>query len=210
MATAINMVNRIQRALRLPLSGSVTDTHGALILEHINTAQRSLLLDACVWDELKLYGEFNTEINSSLYTIQGGNSREIDQISNLQIENYDPLIRKEDEDFRELKRSYGTQTGRPLYYRMYSRIGGAVEIEVCPTPDAVYTIDSEALCKPKRLKGNTDETVLDDDLIFLGAFALAKDDQGQDATTNMNVFTAKLLGDAGAQGGSNWGDVEPV
>ncbi len=210
MATAIQMVNRIQSAMRLPQSESLASAHGRLILGHVNTAQRTLLPDACIWDNLKLHGTFMTTPGTALYVIEGTLGREIDQILDLQIGAFGPLEREDDADFRAIKRCYGSGRGRPLYYRIFSRVGGAVQIEVAPIPDAAYAVDTEALCRPKLLTADEDTTVLDDDAIFLGALMLAKSDQGMDVTMDNQAFMAKVFGEVGSQGVSNWGDVEPV
>jgi hypothetical protein len=208
---AITLINNIQRELRLPQAAAITEAHAQLILGFINTVQRDLMLENYVWDEQKTYGYFETEADSFLYTVTGSSSYEIDVIRNLQISTYDPLTWCSDSDFRAYKRSYGTTTGRPLYWRVYSRSGGdSIVVELTPTPDAVYQVDTEALIKPKRLSAADDETMLDPDIIFLGALMLARKEQGDDYSGDLAAFQAKLMLQGDNQGESNFGDVEAI
>jgi len=210
-ATALELVKRMQRKLRLPQAGRVTEPHAAIMLECLNSAQRNLLPESYVWDELKVYGSFDTKIGDALYTITGADSNEIDVIRNLEIEDSDPIIHKTDSEFRGIKRAYGSTTGRPLYYRIYSRTGGtSILIEVCPTPDAVYTVNTEALKKPKRLTADGDEIILDEDTLFLAAMFLATDAEGMDFQTALSLYQAKLSLIGENQGESNWGDIEAI
>jgi hypothetical protein len=145
---ALEMVNKIQRRLRMPLSTGVTAPHAALILQCVNDAQRNLLPEGCVWDELKVYGGYDTTAGSSLYTIEGSAEREIDVLRDMTIEGVTiPMIQLSDDEFREQQRSIGLTTqGQPLYYRIRTRAGGnGVVVEILPVPDAVYTINTEAL-----------------------------------------------------------------
>ena len=210
-ATALEMVQRMQRKLRLPVSTVVTQAHAAIMLECLNTAQRSLLTDGVVWDELKVYGSFATEDDEALYTISGTvEGDELEIIRNLQIDGYEPLIKKSDSEFRELRQSYLNSPGQPLYYRHYSRVDGSIIIEVTPTPDAAYTIKTEALKKPAKLVADDDEITLDEDTLFLAAMFLATDAEGLDYQTALSMYQAKFSLMSNNQGESNWGDVEVI
>ncbi len=210
-ATALEMVRRMQRALRLPQATRVTEPHATIMLECINNAQRNLLTECFVWDELKVYGSFDTEIGEVLYTITGTDNHELEVIRNLEITGCYPLEKKSDSDFRDIKRSYGSTSGQPLYYRHWARTDGtSIIIEVTPTPAAVYTINTEALIKPKKLINDGDEIMLDEDTLFLAAMFLAKDAEGLDFQTALSIYQAKLGLIGNNQGESNWGDIEVI
>lgn len=211
MTTALQMVNRMQRELRLPQSQLVTDPHAALMLGCLNNAQRNLLPESYVWDELKVYGTFSTQIGEALYTITGSDTKDIDVIRNLEIPGSDPFTHLPDAEFRTKKRDQGATPSQPIFYRNYSRSGGAsIVIEVCPTPDAVYAVSTEALIKPKRMVAAGDLIELDEDTLFLAAMFLATKAEGQDFQADLALYQAKLALSGESQGESNWGDVEVV
>ena len=205
--TAIEIIRQVQRELRLPESNSVSETHAKLILDFLNKVQRSLMMEAAVWDELKVYGYFNTQAGQPNYTISILSGGEIDVIRNLQISGAS-LIKKSDEEFRELKRLY--TYGEPKYYRHFGKEGGDIIIEVLPVPDDIYQIDTEVLIKPPKLVNDNDIPLLDHDTIILGAIMLAKREQGEDYSAELAAFQAKLGMQADSQGESNWADVEAV
>lgn len=208
--TALQMVNRVQRSLRLPFSATVAEYHGALILENINTVQRGMMLDGFVWDDLKQFSHFHTDATNATYAISGAAGEDIDVIRNLQIGYSDPIIKKTDDEFRAIKRGYAGTTGQPLYYRHYSRSVGTLTIELAPSPDAAYQVDTEILVKPPMLTADGDLITLDADAVFYGALMLARQDQGEDATAQMSVFQAKISMLAGSHSDSNLGDMEAV
>lgn len=207
--TALEIVRQVQRELRLPQSESVNEPHARLILDFANKVQRSLMLENVVWDELKEYGYFDTEAGKAIYTVSVVNNGEIDVIRSLQIGNDYPLIKKPDEEFRELKRLF-TGNGKPLYYRHLSRIGGSIVVELLPVPDASYSVNAEVLVKPPRLVNDTDIPLLDPDTIILGTIMLARKEQGEDYSLELSAFQSKLSMQSDTQGESNWGDVEAV
>ena len=209
---ALEMVNKIQRRLRMPLSQGVTAPHAALILQCVNDAQRNLLPEGCVWDELKVYGGYDTSIGGQLYTIEGFAEKEIDVLRDMTVDGATaPMTQLSDDDFREKKRAFGTTQGQPLYYRIHSRAGGnGVVIELLPIPDAVYTVNTEALIKPPLLTADASEIMLDADTLFLGAMLLVRKEEGLDYDGDLLLFQSKISLVSSTRGESNWQDVEVV
>lgn len=205
--TVLEIIQEVQKKLRLPQSLSLTDSHAKLILSLINDVQRNLLAEQGVWDEAKVYGSFNTVSGTATATISVS-GQEIEIIRNLKIGTSPPIEKVDDDDFREYKRVYST--GQPLYYRIYSKSGGGITVEFSPTPDAVYQIDYEVLKKPPRLVNSTDVPLLDADTLIAGTVTLAKHNQGQDVNLELSQFQAKLGMQVDSQGESGWGDVEAV
>lgn len=211
MATALEMVKRMQRKLRLPQASTITEPHAAIMLECLNNAQRNLLPESYVWDELKVYGSFNTSIGNALYNITGTDDKELDVLRNLEITGNHPFIHLTDSAFREKKRALSSTPGQPVFYRNYAREGGAsLVIEVTPTPDAIYTVETEALVKPKKLIADGDEILLDEDTLFLAAMFLATESEGLDYQAALSLYQAKLSLIGENQGESNWGDIEAI
>lgn len=189
----------------MPVSTALTDAHSQLILSFINTVQRDFLLENIVWDECKVYGSFDTVAGTATYSISVS-GQELEVIRNLQIGTNEPLVKLDDEGFREYKRA-NTGQSQPLVRRIYSKSGGGITVELCPTPDAVYTVVFEALKKPPRLTGQNDTPLLDSDTIISGVLMLAR---GEQEGKEPDSFQAKLALQSDTQGESNWGDAEAV
>lgn len=203
---ALEIVNAIQRRLRMPLSSTITDTHAALILSFVNSVLTNGPGEGYVWDALKWGTTVPTTQGIALYQI-ARTGYEIDVIRHLQIGTNEPIALLPDPAFREYKRFHTAQE-RPLYYRHYGESGGGILIEVTPTPDAAYNVDTETLLKAKRLVLATDIPMIDPELLILGGLALAKEDQGDDFTLAAQEFGTKLA-NASTRNESNWGDVDP-
>jgi len=203
--TVLQIIQEVQRRLRLPVSQSLTDAHSQLLLSFINTVQRDFMQEDVVWDECKVYDSFNTVAGLATYTLTISGA-EIDAIRHLQIENYAPIGKFSDDDFREYKRS-NTGQGQPLVFRIYSRSGGDIIIELCPAPDKAYSVSCELLKKPPRLTGQNETPLLDSDTVIAGVLMLAS---GEQEGKEPDSFQAKLSLQGDTQGESNWGDAEAV
>ncbi len=203
---ALEIVNAIQRRLRMPLSATIAETHAALILSFVNSVLTNGPGEGYVWDALKWTTIVPTSATIATYQV-ARNGYEVDVLRNLQIGTNRPLTLLADPVFRDYKRQ-NTQQAMPLYYRHIGESGGAISIEVAPTPDAVYNIDVETLLKAKRLTAATDIPMIDAELLILGGLVLAKEDQGDDYRLAAEEFGTKL-GNAGSRNESNWGDVDP-
>ena len=206
--TVLEIINEVQVKLRLPVSTALTTAHAKLLLAFINEVQRNYMLMDTVWDELKVYGNFNTVAGTTIYTISD-TANELDTISSLQIALNAPLRHLSDADFLTYRRANTTQA-ECKKYRLYQRAGSDILIEVAPTPDAAYQIDTEALIKPPRLTLGSETPLLDEDTIILGVAWLAKKDDGNDDREDFAAFQAMNSLRAGDKGNSNLGDVEPI
>lgn len=205
--TVLELVNEVQRQLRLPISPDVvTDAHARLLVSYANEVQRAYMEEFGVWDELKVYGSFNTVAGTSQYEITLPDDDELDVIRYMGIEGSE-IVKKDDARFRALK--YSNQSRQqPQAYRHLSKEDGQLTIEVTPVPDAIYTIDFEALKKPKRLSSNADVISLDPDTVILGVKFIARYDQGEDYDMASKMFISKLSSQGVSQGESNNGDVD--
>jgi len=207
--TALDMVKNVQKELRMPQAVTIAEAHASLILSFLNKTQ-DIIMEAGVLDELKLSFSFNTVVGISAYTLYPSNTSKVDTLRHLQIGTSQPLVRYPDKDFRAYKRNQGTTQAQPLIYRIYGRAGRALVVELAATPDAIYTVDVELLQKPERLISGTDVSLLDGDVLELGAKYLALDNQGDSAGLDQSLFQAKLGLSMGTNSESNWGDVEAI
>jgi hypothetical protein len=209
--TALQIVNEVQKRLRLPQTPQAdfaTNGHSVLLLSFLNMVMRDIMGDY-VWDELKVYDHFHTVDGTATYTVtlSGSPTPELDQLLNLQISTSDPLVKYEDEDFRSYARA-NTSEGQPLIYRIRSRTETTVTIELCPTPDAAYQVDIEALRKQPKLVEHGDTPLLDTDLVVEGLFWYAKQEQGEEVAEELEIFKLKLASLSSNAGSS--GDVEAI
>lgn len=206
--TALEMINAVQKELRLPQSTLMTEPHAQLILGFIN-AVSDLVMEPGAWHDLGVKGRLMTRSQVGIYGLNPVNVRYVDIVRNLQIGDNPPLEKYTDEEFRAYKRS-NTGTGRPVIYRIYGRAGGALLIEMAPTPDAAYGVDFEALQKQEKSSASTDKQLLDEETILRGTLAMARGEQGLSNATDIAAFQAKLELQIENQSESNWGDVEAV
>jgi len=207
--TAIEMVRKIQRAMRMPVSSGLDDQYSQEILECVNQAQRSLLANLCLWNELRVQGTVLIEADNLVHRISV-DDKDLDIITTIQHIDGTPIEREEDEDF--LRYSLTSGRGKPIVYRitrkLFMKSGAMIEIELAPTPDADYEVFIEGYCLPPKLLADTDEITLDEDIVYWGALMLAKNANGLDSTMESAIFTTKasvLKNDNG-----NWGEVELV
>jgi hypothetical protein len=206
---ALQIINSIQKELRLPMSVVIDEPHAQLLLGFINKVQRSLMLESVVWDELKRYTSFQTSIGVPTYNVSAPGGEDVDIIRSLQIGSNAPLVKLTDEEFRQQKR-LTLGNGLPMFYRHFARNGGIIVVELLPVPDASYQVDASILIKPPMLVNSTDVPLLDPDTIILGAITLARKEQGEDFGLEQAVFQAKLSMQTDTQGESNWGDMVAV
>lgn len=207
--TALQIVNEVQKALRLPQSTLITEAHAQLVLSFLNEMQE-IIMEAARWPELDLKGGIVLKDGFDIFRLYPTNTASVDIVKRLQIGNSAPLTLVSDEDFREAKRLVYTTDSQPMVYRIYSRAGGVLYIQVAAVPDQDYTVDFEALQKPERLINATDVPILDASTLILGGIAKAKDEQGTGDGLSLEAFKAKLSGQSGNQGDINEGDVVPV
>ena len=205
--TALQIINEVQRQLRLPKSALITEPHAQLLLSFINEVLVDYMLEFTTWDELKVSGSFAVKAGVSVYMVAPVNGGKVDTILNLQIAGDQPLDNLNGEAFRAYSRAQADQH-QPYVYRHFGRSGGGILIEVSPVPDGFYQVDYELLQKPTKLVNAADVPMLDEDTIILGVKYLAKKDQGDDFAAELATFQSKLALMGGNQSGSSYGDVE--
>jgi len=208
--TAIQIVQEIQKELRLPQSSDLNDSHAKLLLSFINNVLVNIMADETVWDDLKVSGQFNTAIGVSVYAIMPANVGYVEVIRDLRVlDSAFEIKGLSDERFRTYRAENSTP-GEPKRYRREGRAGGMIFIEVCPVPDQAYPISFEILQRPPRLAAATDAPIIDAETILLGAKVLAKESHGRSYDLDLPVFQAKKSSQTVGQGAANWGDVEVV
>ncbi len=217
--SVLEIINEVQRQLRLPQSASMVDAHAQLLLSFMNKVMLNFMMEAAVFDDLKVNGSIQLQKDISIYAISPLNVSNIDVLQNIQIGTSAPLEKLSDDDFRDFVRVHTEEASdntltpleaEPEAYRQYARAGGAIYIEVCPTPDQSYTADYALLVKPERVADGNDIPMLDQETIIEGVLLLAKEEMGIADQGDVDSFAVKLKGEIFSQGESNWGDVNPL
>jgi len=206
--TALQMVNDIQAALRMPQSADFTAPHAKLVLSQVNTAIQ-FMIETCEWPEMNLDGSFMTKAGVSVYSLRPVNASLVDTIKRLQIGTSVPLTKQLDGPFRSLQKVNTTQT-QPTDYRIYARAGGNLIIELTPTPGAAYQVDFDIMLQAAMLSAITDIPLLESQTVFLGGLAFSKKEQGQYYQDDLGAFQSKVNMQAENQSEPNWGDAEAV
>jgi hypothetical protein len=204
--TALQHVNDVQAALRMPQSADFSGPHAKLVLAEINKAIL-LMVEGAVWPEMKTQGVFYTVAGKDLYQIRPANVPGVEIMERMQIGTSDPISIIPDAEFRAYKLS-GPTAAQPLYARIYGRIGDSLMLELSPVPDAVYAVSFDAILKVAILSAVTDVPILDDYMVLLGGTAFCKKEQGEAFTDDMQIFNAKVQGQRDNISEPNWGDAE--
>lgn len=191
--TTLEIINQIQRGLRLPESAALTTSHAKLLLTFLNELQDTLMIDGD-WPELKLKLSQLIISGQSKVTIYPTNTAEVDIIKRIQVGTDIPLFILNDREFLDIQRTNSGSSNQPTQARVLYRIGGALVVEVDPVPDAAYTLVIEALQKPAELVNQGDIPILDTNTLIQGVLAKAKDEQGTSPGGAFASFLEKLNG----------------
>lgn len=187
----LKTINTVQRWLRLPESGVITEGHAALLLGFANEVQLDYLADTCQWPEMRLRGAFTTSPGISVYSLSPLQGGKVDSVTELRIGTSEAFQKPSTDDFR-YKIRVEKVSGQPDCYNNYGKAGKSLLIEVYPIPDGVYRVDFELLQKPAELVNAEDIPLLDQDALMLGIKYLVRKDQGEEFAPELATFQAKL------------------
>lgn len=194
--TALQIVNEVQRDLRLPQSVDFNSAHAKLILSYVNRVQMDIMTPACAWRELQGFATSQTILNAdvqSLTTMMNvtiPSAMTFDKLSTINymgIDTEEILLTSDASQFRKFKT---TTPGKPTHYRVrtYNSATDVLTVEYnCPC-DAAYTLTLEGSVKPPLLVLETDVPLLPAETIVIGTILLAKTKQGQDVTFDIAIW----------------------
>lgn len=182
--TALEIVNEVQRDLRLPQSVDFNSAHAKLILSFVNRVQRDMMAPFCNWLELKVYRQFTAAVGVSKYK---PSKDELNALTYIEIIGNEVKKCRTDEGFRAVK---STTNGTPTHYRIrsFNPANGLFEIEFNRPADALYNVDYEGYAKPPVLEVEGDIPVLNPETIVVGTILVAKGKQGQDVTLDLEMW----------------------
>jgi hypothetical protein len=190
LKTALQIVNAIQEKLRFPQSSDFSDAHAQLILSHVNTVIQKFR-ESGVWVSARISGSFQITDATDIWRISPVNTDFVDYIYELKITTNLPLVKRDEIDFQEIKRT--ETTGQPIFYRIFKRTGGDLLVQFSPTPDQIYTMSYEVGRQLRELSVVSDTPDIDSNLLIEGGTAYAKNEQGDMSRVDLNSYIDSLL-----------------
>tara|TARA_R110002072_G_scaffold118073_3_gene249291 strand:+ start:8589 stop:9245 length:657 start_codon:yes stop_codon:yes gene_type:complete len=155
---------------------TAVDDYQKLIGEFVNEAKQ-IVEDSWNWGALRTVISLNTTSGTSQYTITGVNNRSrilqvIDSTNNVN------LTQTSDNYFYRVTHTGSSSNGIPSYYRLNNNT-----IDFWNTPGGTYAIKIHAVDAPDDLTNAADTILVQENLIVLGAYALALSERGEDGGT---------------------------
>ncbi len=197
---ALAIVNAVQRKLRMPQTSAgnfATDPHAILILDFVNEVYLNLLPSKGISGQFKFKGSFVTKLDVSQYPLYPINEGYVDGIiqinhvigstSAIPLTEGTEILRIDDKAFKEYENGV-SESGKPVYYRIFQWSNGIPIIEFTPVPDTGYIIQYEAIAKKSALSAATDIPHCDSRILILGATVLAKNEAGEDSSSESAQF----------------------
>ncbi len=187
--TYLEIVNRVLRRLRKQQVSSVTaSTYSTLIGELVNEAKREVE-DAHEWVELETGITLSTQATVGSYTLSNFGRRA--RIKRVHNETNKGEIRsaawgwfQRQVDFTDAINS------QPAYWRLIAPIDDDPVIEFYPLPDGVYSISVYGLVPQEDLESDATSVKVAPWAVYLGTFALALSERGDDRGTDIGKAQA--------------------
>jgi hypothetical protein len=195
--SALDIINRIQRRLRLPASSAITDTHAQLMLDFINDSYRTVFTNIGVMNELKVRGAFSTHGGGpTLWPIYPINCEYVSYLNWIKYYAGSPdtfplkKITFEQLEIENLKMlSAGDPLGYPKYYCIRQSPGRFPVVQFYPDISPEFTsFEYECAIKPQPLSAATDYPMCDPMVLVYGGTILAKRDAGLDPSAEVELL----------------------
>tara|TARA_A100001011_G_C14115299_1_gene758806 strand:- start:276 stop:935 length:660 start_codon:yes stop_codon:yes gene_type:complete len=184
--TYLTLVNDVLSRLRESEVTSVSDnTYSSLIGRFVNEAKREVE-DAWNWNRLRSTITVDTVADSFNYTLTSSQKRFrfIDAFNDTQ----DIEMRLTGMNTLNQRFYFGTtQTGAPQEFGFNGHdTSGDAKVDVYPVPDAVYSLRFNLIVPQADLSADTDEIIMNEFPIILGAYAKAIFERGEDGGVSTN------------------------
>jgi len=184
--TYLTLVNDVLSRLRESEVTSVSDnTYSSLIGRFVNEAKREVE-DAWNWNRLRSTITIDTVADSFNYTLTSSQKRFrfIDAFNDTQ----DIEMRLTGMNTLNQRFYLGTtQTGAPQEFGFNGHdTSGDAKVDVYPVPDAVYSLRFNLIIPQADLSADTDEIIMNEFPIILGAYAKAIFERGEDGGVSTN------------------------
>jgi len=184
--TYLTLVNDVLSRLRESEVTSVSDnTYSSLIGRFVNEAKREVE-DAWNWNRLRNTITVDTVADSFNYTLTSSQKRFrfIDAFNDTQ----DIEMRLTGMNTLNQRFYLGTtQTGAPQEFGFNGHdSAGDAKVDVYPVPDQVYSLRFNLIIPQADLSADTDEIIMNEFPIILGAYAKAIFERGEDGGVSTN------------------------
>tara|TARA_Y100001937_G_C6999090_1_gene275599 strand:+ start:72 stop:731 length:660 start_codon:yes stop_codon:yes gene_type:complete len=185
-ATYLTLVNDVLARLRESSVTSVGDnSYSNLIGKFVNEAKREVE-DAWNWNRLRNTITVDTVANTFNYTLTSSQKRfrVIDAFNDTQ----DIEMRLTGMNTLNQRFYLGTtQTGAPQEFGFNGHdSAGDAKVDVYPVPDQVYSLRFNLIIPQADLSADTDEIIMNEFPIILGAYAKAIFERGEDGGVSTN------------------------
>lgn len=212
--TLLEVVNGVQRSLRMPISAGIADQLSLSIIQRVNDVLKTILPVNGIQENTKISGTFTLKSGVSLYRVAPPNVNTVDSITYLSDHNGSRMIGPmSPEDFRNAQGVYlldmtGIITpGIPRYFKVASKDSGYPIVEVFPAPDDYYTVSYEAVSRMDKVSTAT-EYVPHSEIVRIAATMMMKTDMGRDATLEKGLLSEALSLASTTEANSHISDVE--
>lgn len=183
MATALQLVNAVLRRLRENEVVDFNRSYSKLILDFVNDTKREVE-DAWNWTFLRQTKTITTAAGTQLYTITGAGQRFriYDMNGRMYDSTNDSFIWPNNSGYIEWQKWLtDTPNSQPNQYRFIGQDDNLDPmIELFPIPDGIYEIKVPLVIPEAELVNPIDITKFPQHLIFVGAWARAMAERGED------------------------------
>lgn len=195
--TALEIVNKVQRRLHLPLSSAISDSHAQLMLEFANDTYRTVFPNLGVMNELKVRGAFSTHGGGpTLWPIYPINCNYVSKLNWVKYYAASPdeypltQLTPEQLEIENLKMlPSGDPLDYPKYYCIRQAPGAFPVVQFYPDFSSEFVaFEYECSIKPQLLSLATDYPICDPMILVYGATILAKKDSGLDPSSEVELL----------------------
>ena len=196
--TYLEIVNSVLKRLREDQVTSVSDTtYSALIGELVNTVKDDIER-TWKWNSLRYTVTINTVADSFRYVLTGSGDQPV--LLDIWNDTDNTLIRKASTNYLNRLFIDTPESGSPYLYGINGTSSdGDLQVDFYPIPDGVYNIDVNMVLSQAHMTADTDTVLINNNLLILGAWALAVSERGEDGGQTVNdidVLYQRALSDA--------------
>lgn len=204
--TYLEIVNTILKRLREDAVSSIDETtQSAVIGEIVNTVKQEIE-DAWKWNVLRDTIRVNTVADTFRYILTGAGTRSL--ITDVWNVTEEERLKKA--SVRELDNWLYTDSSNKASPDFYGPNGsdssGDMQVDLFPIPDTVYALDFNLILKQADLSATSDVPLIPNNVLVLGAWAMAVSERGEDGGASFNEIDAmyrQALSDAIALDAAN-------
>lgn len=179
MTTFLQATNDVLIRLRENQVSTVTETaYSTLIGKYINDAKRQVE-DAWNWDALSTTITLPTVVGTTTYVLTGSGIRQRDVTVN-NTTSQAPVSNVPIQWILDQQQLSTVQSGQPTYYAWNGTDGTDSQVEIYPTPDAVYSLKFNMVVPQVALSSDSDVITIPSEPVVAGAYARALVERGED------------------------------